>query len=69
MALWFAIHKYEDGETILSDETVKVWVLRTMLSDFANINIDDDPFPIAHGKQLYLSQPRWNIVLSDKIVI
>ena len=69
VALWFAIHKYEDGETILSDETVKVWVLRTMLSDFANINIDDDPFPIAHGKQLYLSQPRWNIVLSDKIVI
>ena len=62
MALWFAIHKYEDGETILSDETVKVWVLRTMLSDFADINIDDDPFPIAHGQlasELGISSQPW----------
>ncbi len=50
IALWFAIHKYVKRKLILSNEEAKVWVLRTKLSDFADININEDPFPISHGK-------------------
>lgn len=50
VALWFAIHKCKNGNVILSDEEAKVWILRTRLSDFVDIKISDDPFPISHGK-------------------
>ena len=46
VALWFACHSIHEP---INEDGV-VWVLRTELSDFADIDLNDDPFPVAHGK-------------------
>ena len=53
VALWFAIYhsnektsRYDSNAAASSD----VWVLKTTMLDFVDIDKQDDPFPISHGK-------------------
>lgn len=52
VALWFAIHckDSEEKSHLYYDGNAVVWALVTKSEDFADIDFDDEPFPIAHGK-------------------
>lgn len=52
VALWFAIHTIDNDKSVIKSDSESsiVWVLRTEMSDFREIDLNEEPFPIAHGK-------------------
>lgn len=53
VALWFAIHHSNEKTSrygIITAASSDVWVLKTTMLDFVDIDKQDDPFPISHGK-------------------
>lgn len=54
VALWFALHTKSNSfeKAVVDTSTSKcfVWILKTTLSDFQSINLDEEPFPISFGK-------------------
>lgn len=53
IALWFATHEKSADDVskpVASGTSCAVWLLKTMLADYENINKDEPPFPVAYGK-------------------
>lgn len=53
VALWFATHEKSADDVskpVENDISCAVWLLKTMLADYENINKDEQPFPVAYGK-------------------
>lgn len=56
VSLWFATHqesKTDERQSMVANaDTASVWVLETRESDFADISMQEEPFPKAQGRTL-----------------